>query len=242
VTVNTDDLIEALAGDVRRVPAGRAAWRVACCSTIGLLAAISVVWLTLGFRPDLSVMTDDVGFLMRQVYALSIAGFAALLLLRLGQPGAPVRLPILGLAATGLMILIAVVLEQSALSGPSHVEAWLGQFWRSCTLRVAGISLAAGAFPLLRGASPGARQADPGGFRRGSGGRSGGGQRLWTLLPRGNGIVHGHLVHPRNSGGGGHRSGRGTVSPALVKLTPRGAPSDCSSPRRGRRSARSADG
>lgn len=144
--MNTDDLIEALAGDVRRVPAGRAAWRVACCSTIGLLAAISVVWLTLGFRPDLSAMTGDVGFLMRQVYALSIAGFAALLLLRLGQPGAPVRLPILGLAATGLMILIAVVLEQSALSGPSHVEAWLGQSWRSCTLRVAGISLAAGPF------------------------------------------------------------------------------------------------
>lgn len=91
-------------------------------------------------------MADDFGFLMRQVYALSIAGFAALLLLRLGQPGAPVRLPILGLAATGLMILIAVVLEQSALSGPAHLQAWLGQSWRSCTLRVGGISLAAGPF------------------------------------------------------------------------------------------------
>lgn len=144
--MNTDDLIEALAGDVRRIPAGRAAWRVACCSGMGLLATVSVVWLTLGFRGDLAAVADDAAFLMRQVYTLSIAGFAALLLLRLGQPGAPVRVPILGLVATLAMILIAVVLEQSALSGSSHVEAWLGQSWRSCTLRVGAISLAAGPF------------------------------------------------------------------------------------------------
>lgn len=144
--MNTDDLIESLAGDVRRIPAGRAGRRLACCAGLGLLAAATVVWLTLGLRPDLAAVIDEPTFLMRQVYTLSVAGFGALLLLRLGQPGAPVRLPLLGLAATLAMILVAVAMEQASLSGASHVEAWLGESWKSCTLRVGAISLAAGPF------------------------------------------------------------------------------------------------
>jgi len=147
--VNTDDLIEALSGDVRRIPAGRAAQRVACCTLVGLAAAAAVVWLTLGFRPDLTAVLDEAGFLMRQGYVLSVAGFSALLLLRLGQPGAPLRLPLLGLGATLVMILIAVLFEQSALTGPAQAEAWFGQSWRSCTLNVAAISLAASPFLLF---------------------------------------------------------------------------------------------
>jgi hypothetical protein len=144
--VNTDDLIESLAGDVRRIPAGRASRRLACCTGLGLVAAAIVVWLTLGLRPDLGAVILEPDFLMRQAYTLSIAGFGALLLLRLGQPGAPVRLPLLGLAATFAVILIAVVMEQASLSGASHVDAWLGQSWRSCTLRVGAISVAAAPF------------------------------------------------------------------------------------------------
>ncbi len=144
--MNTDNLIESLAGDVRRIPAGRSGRRVACCAGLGLLAAAAVVWLTLGLRPDLGAVFDEPAFLMRQAYTLSVAGFGALLLLRLGQPGAPVRLPLLGLAATFIMILAAVGMEQSSLSGVAHLEAWLGESWRSCTLRVGAISLAAGPF------------------------------------------------------------------------------------------------
>ncbi|WP_339870646.1 DUF1109 domain-containing protein [uncultured Brevundimonas sp.] len=144
--MNTDDLIEALAGDARRVPAGRAGWRLVCCTGMALAAAVAVVWLTLGFRPDLGAVVDGVSFLMRQAYTLSIAGFGALLLLRLGQPGAPLRLPLAGLAVTVAVILIAVVVEQSALSGPARIDAWLGQSWQSCTLRVAAISLVATPF------------------------------------------------------------------------------------------------
>lgn len=147
--VNTDDLIEALACDARRVPPGRAGLRVACCTGMALSAAAVVVWLTLGFRSDLVTLVDDASFLMRQAYTLSIAGFGALLLLRLGQPGAPLRLPLVGLAVTVAVILIAVVAEQSALTGPARMDAWLGQSWRSCTLRVAAISLVATPFIFI---------------------------------------------------------------------------------------------
>ena len=135
--MNTDDLIDALAGDIRPVPAGRAAGRLAVCGGAALLAASVTVWLTLGFRPDLAAVAGDPGFLMRQVYVLSIAGLAALLLLRLGQPGAPVRLPLAGLA----------VVAGAMLSGAAHGAAWLGHSWAICMLMVAGVSLVA--FPFI---------------------------------------------------------------------------------------------
>jgi len=147
--VNTDDLIESLASDLRRVPAGQAGRRLACFAGLGLVATTLVVWLTLGLREDLGAVLSEPVFLVRQVYTLGIAGFGALLLLRLGQPGAPLRLPLLGLAATLVMVLVAVVMEQASLSGAAHVEAWLGESWRSCMLRIGVISLAAGPFIFL---------------------------------------------------------------------------------------------
>lgn len=165
--MNTDDLIEALAGDARRIPAGRAGRRVACCAGLALIAAAAVVWLTLGLRPDLGAVMDEAGFLMRQAYTLSIAGFGGLLLLRLGQPGAPVRLPLIGLAVTVTMIVIAVVAEQAGLSGQSHVDAWLGQSWRSCTLRVAAISLVATPFIFVAARRLAPRQPALAGFAAG---------------------------------------------------------------------------
>lgn len=165
--MNTDDLIEALACDARRIPAGRAGRRVACCTGMALAAAAVVVWLTLGLRPDLGTVGDDPGFLMRQAYTLSIAGFGGLLLLRLGQPGAPLRLPLIGLAVTATIILIAVIAEQSALSGASHVDAWLGQSWRWCTLRVVAISLVATPFLFIAARRLAPRRPTEAGFAAG---------------------------------------------------------------------------
>lgn len=147
--MNTDDLIEALAYDTRPISAGRAARRIACCTAMGLAVTIAVVALTIGFRPDLTRMLGDPAFLMRQAYTLCVAGFSALLLLRLGQPGAPVRLPLFGLAVTLVVILAAAVVEQSALSGPARLDAWLGQSWRSCMLNVGLIGLTATPFLFI---------------------------------------------------------------------------------------------
>ncbi len=149
--MKTDDLIEALADDVQRIPQGQAAQRVIYCALAGLLVTLAAVWLTLGFRPDLAAIADEAGFLMRQAYALAVAGFGSLLLLRLGQPAASVRLPVMGLAITALIIVSAVVFEQAALSGSEQMEAWLGQSWRYCSLRVVGISLVATPFVFFAG-------------------------------------------------------------------------------------------
>ncbi|MFT4912185.1 MAG: hypothetical protein ACI9YM_000759 [Brevundimonas sp.] len=141
--MNTDKLIESLAGEVRPIPAGRAAGRLGLCAGAALLTAGLVVWLTLGFRPDLAAMAGDPMFLMRQIYVLSIAGLASLLLLRLGQPGAPVRLPLVGLAVVAFGVVLAVLVEQAGLSGPARGAAWLGHSWTTCTIRVVGVSLVA---------------------------------------------------------------------------------------------------
>ena len=103
----------------------------------------------MSLRRGSSFRLEPSTFVMRQVYTLVVAGFSALLLLRLGQPGAPLRLPLAGLAATLLVILGAVVLEQSTLSSPARLEAWLGQSWQSCAVNVALIGLTATPFLFI---------------------------------------------------------------------------------------------
>lgn len=144
--MDTDDLIQALAGDVRRVPARRAAMRVACCTGMALLAATALVWLGLGPRADLAAVVFDPAWLTRMAYTAAIAGFAGLLLLRLGQPGASVRTPLWGLALTVAVVLALVVAEQVSLSGSARAQAWLGHSWLSCSLWVAVFGAAGGPF------------------------------------------------------------------------------------------------
>lgn len=144
--LKTEDLIDRLAAGARPIPKHRLTQRVALCGGLALVASAAVVWLTLGPRPDLASVVDEPVFLLRQVYALSIAGFAGWLMLRLGQPGAPVRGPVIGLGGVALLVMGLVALEQAGLDSASRIDALLGQSWTQCSLRVAGISVVATPF------------------------------------------------------------------------------------------------
>lgn len=144
--LNTEDLIDRLAAGARPVPEHRPASRAAVCAGLALMATAVVVWMTLGPRPDLASVVDEPAFLLRQVYALSIAGFAGWLMLRLGQPGAPVRGPVIGLGGVALLVIGLVAWEQAGLDGASRLGAFLGQSWTRCSLRVGAISLVATPF------------------------------------------------------------------------------------------------
>ena len=113
---------------------------------MALLAATALVWLGLGPRADLAAVVFDPAWLTRMAYTAAIAGFAGLLLLRLGQPGASVRTPLWGLALTVAVVLALVVAEQVSLSGSARAQAWLGHSWLSCSLWVAVFGAAGGPF------------------------------------------------------------------------------------------------
>lgn len=144
--LRTDDLIDRLAVGARPIPEHQPARRAALCGGLALVAAAAVVWMTLGPRPDLVSVVDEPAFLLRQVYALSIAGFAGWLMLRLGQPGAPVWGPVIGLGGVAVLVMGLVAWEQTGLDGASRLGAFLGQSWTQCSLRVAAISLVATPF------------------------------------------------------------------------------------------------
>jgi hypothetical protein len=144
--LNTEDLIDRLAAGTRPIPERRSASRAALCGGLALVATAAVVLMTLGPRPDLASVVDEPAFLLRQVYALSIAGFAGWLMLRLGQPGAPVRGPVIGLGGVALLVIGLVAWEQAGLDATSRLGAVLGESWSQCSLRVGAISLAATPF------------------------------------------------------------------------------------------------
>jgi hypothetical protein len=145
-SLNTDDLIDRLATETRAIPEHRAAGRAAVSAGLALVASVAVVWVTFGPRPDLVSVIDEPAFLLRQAYTLGIAGFAGWLMLRLGQPGAPVRGPVIGLGGVALLAIGLVAWEQAGLDGSARLGAFLGQSWTRCTLRVGAISLVATPF------------------------------------------------------------------------------------------------
>lgn len=147
--VNTDDLIEQLAAGAEAIPRHRAPGRALVCAGLALAASATVVWMTLGPRPDLVEVLGQPVFLLRQAYTLGIAGLAAWLMLRLGQPGAPVRLPLMGIGGLAVAVMGLVGLEQAGLDGPERMEALTGQSWTLCSIRVAAISLVTTPFILF---------------------------------------------------------------------------------------------
>ncbi|MBX9614406.1 MAG: DUF1109 domain-containing protein [Caulobacteraceae bacterium] len=147
--VNTDDLIEQLAAGAGPIPPHRATGRAAACAGLALAASVVVVWMTLGPRPDLVEVIGQPAFLLRQAYALALAGLAAWLMLRLGQPGAPVRLPLIGIGGLAVAVMGLVGLEQAGLDGSERMDALLGQSWTLCSIRVATISLVTTPFILF---------------------------------------------------------------------------------------------
>ncbi len=136
----TEDLIDRLAAEARPIPEHAPALRAVAFAGLALAASSTVVWLTLGPRPDLAEVLAEPAFLLRQAYALGIAGAAGWLMLRLGQPAAPVRAPVIGLGVVALLVLGIVSWEQAGLQGSTRVDSLLGQSWTQCSLRVGAIS------------------------------------------------------------------------------------------------------
>lgn len=144
--LNTDALVDRLAAEASPIPEHRPVGRAALCGGLALIVSATVVWMTFGPRPDLASVVGEPAFLLRQAYALGIAGFAGWLMLRLGQPGAPVRAPVVGLGVVALLVIGLVAWEQAGLDGATRLSALIGQSWTQCSLRVGAISLVATPF------------------------------------------------------------------------------------------------
>jgi hypothetical protein len=136
----TDQLVDRLVLDIRPVPRGIVALRLAVGVTAG--AAISMILLIslLGARPDLAIVLQSVRFWSKAGYMVATAGASLLVAARLARPGSStniawiVPLPV-------LLFLPAVILEMVNTNPSQWAPLLLGSGWELCTWVVLLLSL-----------------------------------------------------------------------------------------------------
>ena len=153
--MKTDDLIKALAADVRSIdrPIGRTLFAALAVGTIGSIAAFLY---NFGMRADVAqAMTNSWRFDFKLVFALAVAVPAAAIVLHAARPdGHPAKLmPWFTLAI--VLILAAVLVEFATMPDHNIAGRIFTANWTKCMLLIPALSLAplaAVLYALKRGA------------------------------------------------------------------------------------------
>jgi hypothetical protein len=142
--METERLIERLAGNVPPVRAHAVPRRVAAGLAGGAVFTLALVIAWLGVRPDLSEAMRSGPFWMKAGYTLSLALLAIVAVVRLGRPEATgsrwlwlLVIPVMLLAGLGAAELLGTPQAQ-------WLPMWLGRSWLVCPWRV--LTLAAPIF------------------------------------------------------------------------------------------------
>lgn len=138
--MQTDDLIRALAGNVRPVPRHAVERRVAIGLVGGGIVTLAAIATTLGFRPDLGMAMQALPFWMKWAYTLSLGIGAIAATQHLARPDAErvrwlwwLALPLGLLAAAAAAELIRTPVD-------GWQRLWLGHSWTRCSMLVAALS------------------------------------------------------------------------------------------------------
>ncbi|MFG1394290.1 NrsF family protein [Xanthobacter agilis] len=153
--MKTDDLILALSADVP--PRGSSlAVALGAAVAAGAVAALVVMQLTLGLRPDILAALVTPRFLFKCVETAALTLMAARLAARLARPGAPRWSAEAGLFVPALLLFGAVSLELASVPEASWARRMVGVNGAICLVMVPALSLAPLALllaALRRGAS-----------------------------------------------------------------------------------------
>jgi hypothetical protein len=139
--MNTEDLIASLASDLRPASRKLARGHFAVAIGAGGFAALILMLLALGLRPDIARAMAGMMFWMKIAYTASIAALALAAAFVLTRPEAPVP--------RGLWFALAPIAVFAALSARELADApaadrldiWMGQTWAVCPAIVLSLSL-----------------------------------------------------------------------------------------------------
>jgi hypothetical protein len=138
--MKTDELIARLAAETAPVPRGALRARLALASLLATAAAIALVLVWLGMRPDIHFAMRKAAFWIKAGYTLCLAACGFALTLRMGRPGAK---PGLALAiAPALFAVLAGLAAFELLNAPMPMwrNALMGDSWQVCPLLILAIS------------------------------------------------------------------------------------------------------
>ena len=129
--MKTEEFINALVSDE---PSTRKRFDLVMGFGVGLgaLAAGSLFFLAIGFRPDIGEAVESAPFLFKFVVTLSLAVPAIGLCARLARPGAPVRRWGYALAVPALLLALAVVAELVMTPSSTWAPSLIGSNSRFC--------------------------------------------------------------------------------------------------------------
>jgi hypothetical protein len=143
--METETLIKTLASDVTPVRPSAARAAVLLHSLLGGLAAVVVIALTIGFRPDLDIAMRGGLFWMKVSYTGSLALIALAATLTLARPEsvAPrwlwfATLPFAALA-------VVSIAEAASMEHDAWMKLWMGSSWRQCPALIVMLALPVGA-------------------------------------------------------------------------------------------------
>ena len=138
--MNTDTLIASLSDGLRPVARGAVGWRLAAGVAIGMLAAMLILSLTLGFRPDLWLAMQGPTFWMKWGYSLSLSTAAIFVASRLARPD-PGSLRSVWLLGVPVLVLAGIgIAELARTPRGDWLAMWLGKTWMVCPWLVLAFS------------------------------------------------------------------------------------------------------
>src|SRR5215475_9935044 len=107
--MKTDELIDLLAND--KAPNWPLRTTVAIAAVAGTLAAGTLFFAAMGFRPDIATAIESIRFLFKFVVTISLAATATAAALKIARPGADIRSAGAALLLAPILLLCAVALE-----------------------------------------------------------------------------------------------------------------------------------
>ena len=134
--MQTHELIEALAADTDRVPAGSLERRLGLTALAGGVAALALVLAWLKLRPDLAQAAGGGFFWIKALYtaALGLSGLWATA--QLAQPYVSARSAALIAFATVAAFVILGLLQFLPMDGPLRMATLRGVSWQVCSRNI----------------------------------------------------------------------------------------------------------
>ena len=215
--MNTDDLIASLAADTRRVTPAAPALRIVGALLGGGLVSFLAIGLVRGAPFGELGVTGVLGLCVKLLYATTMMGIAAALLLPAGRPGRRIGARWAWLLAPFLGVLVLASKEQAGLDTDARLRLMLGSTWQTCLASTVLLSLPV--FVALLWAFRRLAPTRPGftGFLAGFSSGAPGLCALRALLPGDGGVVPDHLVHAGHDGVGPDRRGARDAPTAVVE-------------------------
>jgi hypothetical protein len=138
--MTTQTIIQSLCDELKPVRRGTVERQIRTVVALGGALSLLILVETLGIQVDLTDLNAAIPFTIKIGYALTLAIFGIDATIALARPGGGRKLPV-RVAFYALIALALLAVAQLSGNAKHDAAMLLGASWRSCSLRIAALSL-----------------------------------------------------------------------------------------------------